>query len=171
MAEAFSVMEEKLDEALEEQHSEELEELGVRSEELGVAEEEVPEVDEDFPEDLPEPADEAGVGSEELGVEAEQESLPEPEPEPETSVLEVPAAEVLDFEEFPVIKEDTETPVAVEDVLEEISSDDAPAPLDGLDDDEVFEEPIDAVKRLAVDDDEDVTNDDEEETINLDFRE
>ena len=171
LAEAFSVMEEKLDEALEEQHSEELEELGVRSEELGVVEEEVPEVDEDFPEDLPEPADEAGVGSEEVGVVPEQESLPEPEPEPETSVLEVPAAEVLDFEEFPVIKEDTETPVAVEDVLEEISSDDAPAPLDGLDDDEVFEEPIDAVKRLAVDDDEDVTNDDEEETINLDFRE
>ncbi|MBQ7558977.1 MAG: hypothetical protein IJT20_01850 [Synergistaceae bacterium] len=128
LAEAFSVMEEKLDEALSENKEQE-------------------------PDTVPEVLQE------------EPEVSIEPEPEPEeaedeiaSDALEVPTNEVLDFEEFPVIREEeTDAPVEVEDVIEEITPEDnldepvqsdetneeekeELAPLDDLEDDEIFEE-------------------------------
>ncbi len=151
LAEAFSVMEEKLDEALSENKEQEpdtVQEVLQEEPEFSIAE--------------PEPEAEAA------------------ENEITSDVLEVPAKEVLEFEEFPVIKEEeTDAPVEVEDVIEEITPENNPdepvrldetnenekeelAPLDDLEDDEIFEEHEAANNKLDSPSEEEHEGDNEE---------
>ncbi|MBQ9419842.1 MAG: hypothetical protein IJU31_05625 [Synergistaceae bacterium] len=162
LAEAFSVMEEKLDEALEEQQEQQ-------------PQEDAPQIPED-PDTQPEEIDEP--------IAPPAQPLPELGDENEDEALEVPAGEVLNFAEFPVITEESDAPVDVDDVLEDVTpaatedepaleENEEPAPLDGPEDDSVFDEPMDAIKKLSDEDSEDsvVDDDDEEEVIHLDFSE
>ena len=158
------------------------------------------------PEDLEEPEKLEEVKEVEEVIEEPGEAEVAEDAETETSILEVPAAEVLDFEEFPVITDESDSEpeeLNVEDVIEEITPESheheseefeevemsSPAneneedkedeekhdveiaPLDELDDDEVFEEPMDAINKLNEafsEADEDNSEQDEEEIIRLD---
>ena len=165
LAEAFSVMEEKLDEALSDNKEPE------------------PETE---PEQEPEPEISESL-SEEVPADAEFETSVSEDGQDDSNsdILEVPANEVLDFEEFPVIKEEeTDTPLEVEDVIEEITPEEDEEgeedkekeepqeelpPLDDLEDDEIFEEHEAVEKTNTLPEDE--HDGDNEEIIRLDLGE
>ena len=191
LAEAFTTMEEKLDEALEEEHSQEQEPEQEHEIEIKDAEplEEILEPEETQNNDF-----EAEVETPENEIENENENN-EIEKEEEISEVQNDGGD-MQFDEFPVLTDDEnsdENDENAESFFEDVTSDENNEnendsgeeeqqeqeqetelePLDDIEenpdefDTEVFEEPAEAIKKL----DEIPEDDDEKEIINLDFKE
>ena len=177
LAEAFNVMEEKLDEALLEEEqaayeeneenqepSEQDTELDIENhdaetmsfDEFPVIKEETEaevEVEEVLEEITPETElEQPELIEETLGeFSTESEELPEQEPEPET---ETESYEEVEENKFPDAPQETENEI-----------EESVPPIEDFDDEEVFEEPLEAIRKLSENTDDEIYDENEEEEI------